>query len=416
MGRTKKQKAAAAKDEPGPDDYIFLAVFFPIGRSAAPLAREEDETDVQAAQRIGRWMHEAGLPIRKLFSRKSDTHIIVEVRKEVPEEVINSKLGAYRWVDTIADISKIPAESRDCETTVLRARVKSHDAIDKMGGMVYFHIDPIIPTGPRSESPFKTPFPKPKRIGYREPSTFSSMIQYYPLPPEFTPVEEFSAELDIKPDIKPVVEPANPPVNLEVKPEIKPNVSGDLHQGIYIASANLVPDSTPTKASNSNGETKFKPEADIKPKAEELLLRPNWDMNPSAEERAEQDRLRTEDNLETKPKVEEAIRPNWDMNPSAEERSEQEKLRVKHEEHNIRPNWDMNPSVEERVKQEVLRAEFEAEEPSELDPSEQNGTPPAPTDAPSREPEVSPRVKSEPGQPLVVQKRPAEVVDRQERG
>ncbi|KDN42371.1 hypothetical protein RSAG8_06862, partial [Rhizoctonia solani AG-8 WAC10335] len=292
MGRTKKQKAAAAKDERGPDDYIFLAVFFPVGRSGAALAREEDPKDIQAAQRIGRWMHEAGLPIRKLFCRKSEEHVIVEVRKEVPEEVINSKLGAYKWVDTIADISKIPPDHIDSETTILRARVKSHDGVEKMGGMVYFGIEPIVPTGPRSESPFKYPFPRPKRVGYREPSTFSA-IRYYPLAPEFTVVED-GTQPDVKPDIKPNV---NPLVNPDVKPDVKPDVGRDSGQ-----------------ASNSNStETKPKPEADVKPKVEEPAPRPNYDMNPSAEERREQERRRMKleaQDQEAKPKIEEVVRPN----------------------------------------------------------------------------------------------------------
>ncbi|EUC62576.1 hypothetical protein RSOL_423520 [Rhizoctonia solani AG-3 Rhs1AP] len=384
MGRTKKQKAAAAKDEPGPDDYIFLAVFFPVGRSGAALAREDDPNDYKAAQRIGRWMHEAGLPIRKLFSRKSVEHIIVEVRKEIPEEVIDSKLGAYKWVDTIVDISKIPPDYIHCETTILRARVRSHDAVEKMGGMVYFPVEPIVPTGPRSESPFKSPFPRPKRVGYREPSTFSA-IQYYPLPPEFTVVEEFDAQPDVKPDIKP-----------QVNPDVKPDVSRD-----------------PSQASNSS-ETKAKPEADVQPKSEEPL-RPNHDMNP---ERSEQKKsVKTEaQESETKPKVEEPVRPNWDMNPSAEERQEQERLRIKHEESIVRPNWDMNPSAEERVEQERRRVEFEGQgRPEQPSPStEQNGAPPGKNTP--REPENLPRVKTEPQQPPVVKKRPAENGDGQERG
>jgi hypothetical protein len=60
--------------------------------------------------------------------------VIVEVRKEIPEDVINSKLGAYKWVDTIVDSSSIPPDYRDCETTILRARVRSHDAVEKIGG------------------------------------------------------------------------------------------------------------------------------------------------------------------------------------------------------------------------------------------------------------------------------------------
>ncbi|CAE6375598.1 unnamed protein product [Rhizoctonia solani] len=405
MGRTKKQKAAAAKDEPGPDDYIFLAVFFPVGRSGAALAREDDPKDIQAAQRIGRWMHEAGLPIRKLFARKSQEHVIAEVRKEVPEEVIDSKLGAYKWVDTIADTSKIPRDYIDCETTILRARVRSHDAIEKMGGMVYFPIEPIIPTSPRSESPFKSPFPKPKRIGYREPSTFTNVIKYHPLPPEFTVVEEYD-QPDVKPDIKPDIKPE---INLPVNPDVKPDTNRDSSQAL---------------SSNSNTaetEAKFKPEADVKPKVEAPPLRPNYEMNPSAEERAEQERRRIkfeEQERDIKPKAEQVIRPNWEMNPSAEERREQERLKAKYEE-SVRPNWEMNPSTEERLEQErrILEAEQQDQlgRPGETSHSaEQNGTAPEPTTS-SREPEVLPRVKTGPQQPPIVQKRPAENGDAQER-
>ncbi|CAE6412114.1 unnamed protein product [Rhizoctonia solani] len=408
MGRTKKQKAAAAKDEPGPDDHTFLAVFFPVGRSGAKLARDDDPDDMRAAQRIGRWMHEAGLPIRKLFSRKSEEHIIVEVRKEVPEDVINSKLGAYKWVDTIADPSRIPDDYKDCETTVLRARVRSHDAIEKMGGMVYFPVEPIIPTGPRSESQFRNPFPKPKRVGYREPSTFS-IIKYYPLPVEFTVVEDDDTQPDVKPDIKP-----------DVRQDIKPNVNPS-------ANADVKPDVSqePARAPNSTEavpETNSKPEADVKPKAEELPLCPNFDMNPSAEERLERERraIKSEGQAEeAKPKVEELIRPNWDMNPSTEERLERERLESKREEPVV-PNWDMNPSAEERIERERRRLKLEEQDRPEqsgnLGPSaEQNGTPAGPTDTPSRESEISPRVKTEPQQLTVLQKRPVDDGNRQER-
>lgn len=71
MGRTKRQKEAAARDEPGIDDFTFLAVFFPVGRNGAALARDSDMEDQKAANRIGMWLNEAGLPIRKLFARKS---------------------------------------------------------------------------------------------------------------------------------------------------------------------------------------------------------------------------------------------------------------------------------------------------------------------------------------------------------
>ncbi|CAE6533184.1 unnamed protein product [Rhizoctonia solani] len=404
MGRTKKQKAAAAKDEPGPDDYIFLAVFFPVGRSGAALTRDEDPADIEAAQRIGRWMHEAGLPIRKLFSRKSEQHIIVEVRKTVPEDVINSKLGAYKWVDTIVDTSKIPPQFRDCETTILRARVRSHDAIDKLGGMVYFSVDPIIPNGPRSESQFRNPFPRPKRVGYAEPSTFS-MIRYHPLPPEFMVVEDDDTQPDVKPDVKPDIKPS---VNVEATPDVS-------------REATQAPNSTQV-------ETKPKPEADVKPKIEDL--RPNIEMNPSAEERRAREAeakleegestiipSRTQTGLTSESPD---IRPNVEMNPSAEERIEQERLRPKHEEQDIRPNREMNPSAEERREQERHRIKYEEQDqqvhPSEPGPStQQNGTTTGPTDTQGREQEIPPRVKAEPQQAPVIQKRPAEDSARHDR-
>ncbi|KAJ1306239.1 hypothetical protein OPQ81_010944 [Rhizoctonia solani] len=422
MGRTKKQRAAAAKDEPGPDDYTFLAVFFPVGRSGAALARDDDPNDIKAAQRIGRWMHEAGLPIRKLFSRKSEEHIIVEVRKEVPEEVINSKLGAYKWVDTILDTSKIPPQFRGCETTILRARVRSHDAIEKMGGMVYFPIEPIIPTGPRSESQFKNPFPKPKRVGYAEPSTFS-IIRYHPLLPEFTIVEDDDTQPDVKPDVKPDIKPDIKP---EIKPDIKPSVGPDIKPSI---SRNG--DQALVVSKSIETEIKPRPEADVKPKAEELPPRPNVDMNPAKGEESvlkaepivrpnwdvnsppEKRRVREE----VKPKIEEIMRPSWDMNPSAEERGGQERSRLKDEEQIIRPNWDMNPSTEERLEQERRRLEFEGQErPRESGPSAEQGKIPAePADAQYRKPEASPTVKVEPPQPPAVQKRSAEDGIRRER-
>lgn len=71
MGKSKSKKAKAEVDEPGPDDFTFLAVYFPVGRRGAALARESSPEDQKAAQSIGMWMHHIGLPIRKLFSRKS---------------------------------------------------------------------------------------------------------------------------------------------------------------------------------------------------------------------------------------------------------------------------------------------------------------------------------------------------------
>lgn len=71
MSKSKSKKAKAALDEPGPDDFTFLAVYFPVGRRGAQLARESSLEDQKAANDIGMWMHHIGLPIRKLFARKS---------------------------------------------------------------------------------------------------------------------------------------------------------------------------------------------------------------------------------------------------------------------------------------------------------------------------------------------------------
>ncbi|CAE6383877.1 unnamed protein product [Rhizoctonia solani] len=410
MGRSKKQKAAAAKDEPGPDDYIFLILFFPVGRSGAKMVRDDDPKDISAAQRIGRWMHEAGLPIRKLFSRKSVDQVIVEVRKEIPEDIINSKLGAYKWVDTIVDASSIPQDYRDCETTVLRARIRSHDAVEKIGGMVYYPIDPIIPTGPRSESLFRYPFPKPKRVGYTVPTT-STIVGYYPLPPELTVVvENDNIQPDVKPDIKPRI---TPPAGVDVKPVVS-------HDASQASDGNNEP----------QAETKPRLEADVKPKVEEPpaylnidmnpikdeglalktepIVRPDIDMNPSVEERLEQESLL---------KREELVVPNFDMNPSAEERIERP---VNHEEP-IVPDADANPSAEERLEQERLGLKQEEstdqpERPNELGPTiEPNETPTGPPEV-SREPEAPPTVKAEPQQQPIAQKRPAESAEVLERG
>lgn len=60
-----------------------------------------------------------------------EEHVIVEVREEISQEVIDSKLGAYRWGDVLYAVSPRDADSM---TVVLRAKVKSHDGVDKMGG------------------------------------------------------------------------------------------------------------------------------------------------------------------------------------------------------------------------------------------------------------------------------------------
>ncbi|CAE6456861.1 unnamed protein product [Rhizoctonia solani] len=411
MGRSKKQKASAAKDEPGPDDYIFLILFFPVGRSGAKMVRDDDPKDISAAQRIGRWMHEAGLPIRKLFSRKSVDQVIVEVRKEIPEDVINSKLGAYKWVDTIVDSSSIPPDYRDCETTILRARVRSHDAVEKIGGMVYYPIDPIIPTGPRSESQFRYPFPKPRRVGYTVPTT-SILVGYYPLPPEFTAIaEDENTQPDVKPDIKPRATPA---VGADIKPVIRDDAS-----------------QAPDRNLEPQAETKPRVEADVKPKLEKPLVHPNIDMNPVKEEGPA---LKTEPivhpNIDMNPSIEERLKkegslkreepviPNFDMNPSSEERIERERL-VKHEEP-IVPNVDMNPSTEERLQQERARLKQEEldqpERSNEPDSTvEPNETHTAPPETFTRETVAPSTVKVEPKQQPVTQKRTAEGIEVPER-
>jgi hypothetical protein len=49
----------------------------------------------------------------------------------VSQDVIDSKLGAYKWGDMLYAVRERDAAS---ESTIMRARVKSHDAIEKMGG------------------------------------------------------------------------------------------------------------------------------------------------------------------------------------------------------------------------------------------------------------------------------------------
>jgi hypothetical protein len=49
----------------------------------------------------------------------------------VPQDVIDSKLGAYKWGDMLYAVRERDAAS---ESTIMRAKVKSHDAIEKMGG------------------------------------------------------------------------------------------------------------------------------------------------------------------------------------------------------------------------------------------------------------------------------------------
>ncbi|QRV98424.1 hypothetical protein RhiJN_26443 [Ceratobasidium sp. AG-Ba] len=219
MGKSKSKKQQAAVDEPGPDDFTYLAVFFPIGRNGAAMARDSDPEDIAAAVRIGTWLHYAGLPIRKLFSRKSEEHVLVEVREEVPQAVIDSKLGAYRWADMLYTVL---AKDADSESIVMRARVKSHDAIEKMGGMVYFPIPKIVPDGPRSQSRFKDPFPQPRRHSMTEPSKFSA-IKYLPLPPPPAFTEE-----DIKPRLHDNFEDTEPDIKPDIKPSIKPDIKPDV--------------------------------------------------------------------------------------------------------------------------------------------------------------------------------------------
>ncbi|KAF8670188.1 hypothetical protein RHS04_08644 [Rhizoctonia solani] len=430
MGRTKKQKAAASKDEPGPDDYIFLILFFPVGRSGAKMVRDDDPDDIRAAQRIGRWMHEAGLPIRKLFSHKSYDQVIVEVRKEVPEDVIDSKLGAYKWVDTIVNTSSIPQDYRDCETTILRARVRSHDALEKISGIVYYPIERIIPTGPRSESQFRYPFPKPKRVGYAVPTT-STLVGYHPLPPEFTVVEEDNARPDVKPDImsntevdvKPIIDQGASQAannNAELQAETKPRLEADIKPKIEERCKQLG-----AQVSTINYQLALRPNIDTNPvkgggtelKTEPMIY-PNFDMNPSVEERIKR---------ESVTKHEEPIVPNFDMNPSFEERIKRERL-VKREEPVI-PNLDMNPSTEGRLDREGFRMKYE--EPSETigtrgdrterlnEPSpaiETNVTSARPPDTSIRKLESSSIVKTEPREQPAAQKRHVEATEILERG
>ncbi|KAF8723202.1 hypothetical protein RHS02_08666, partial [Rhizoctonia solani] len=298
--------------------------------------------------------------------------------------------------------------------------------------IVYYPIERIIPTGPRSESQFRYPFPKPKRVGYAVPTT-STLVGYHPLPPEFTVVEEDNARPDVKPDIKPHFMPTT---EVDVKPVIDQGAS---------------------QAANNNAElqaeTKPRLEADIKPKIEErckqlgaqvsiinhqLALRPNIDTNPG-----EGTELKTEPmiypNFDMNPSVEERIKresvtkheepivPNFDMNPSVEERIKRERL-VKREEPVIL-NLDMNPSTEGRLDQEGFRMKYE--EPSEPigtrgdrterlnEPSpaiEINVTSARPPDTPLRKLESSSIVKTEPREQPAAQKRHVEATEILERG
>ncbi|KAG8735360.1 hypothetical protein FRC10_010679, partial [Ceratobasidium sp. 414] len=303
MGRSKAKKQQAKVDKPGPDDFTYLAVFFPVGRNGAAMAKESDPADKAAATRIGTWMHHAGLPIRKLFSRKSEEHVLVEVREEVPQEVIDSKLGAYKWGDMLHSI--LPKDVA-AESTIMRAKVRSHDAVEKMGGMVYFPIPRIAPDGPRAESRFKEPFPRPRKHSLTEPSTFSA-IKYLPLPLQLAVPRQTDQE-DVKPKIAEDEE-----TKPDAKPNIKPEPDQDVKPGFVKEESKrfITGDVVPTGDANTDGpDTKpwnVKPEEGQQPFSL-TANQPNVRTHPDAKPK-----IKTKTEAEAEPDSSDTEIPIWDM-------------------------------------------------------------------------------------------------------
>ncbi|KAG9083596.1 hypothetical protein FS749_005912 [Ceratobasidium sp. UAMH 11750] len=293
MGKSKSKKQQAKVDEPGPDDFTYIAVFFPVGRNGAAMTKDSDPADKAAAERIGTWMHHAGLPIRKLFSRKTAKHVLVEVREEIPQDVIDSKLGAYKWGDMLHSI--LPKDIA-AESTILRAKVRSHDAVEKMGGMVLFMIPRIVPEGPRAESRFKDPFPRPRRSELSEPSRFSA-IKYWPLPPQL----ELPPQVDVKPRID----------EEEAKPDVKPKLKSEPGQDVK---PGLVKEESKPFVPHSNGldgpDTKplnVKSEEDRKPSSSstnQLKIEADFDSKL---------KVKTEVKAEDGPDSSDMEIPVWDM-------------------------------------------------------------------------------------------------------
>ncbi|KAG8710661.1 hypothetical protein FRC08_016879 [Ceratobasidium sp. 394] len=311
MGKSKSKKQQAKVDVPGPDDFTYLAVFFPVGRNGAAMTKDSDPADKAAAERIGMWMHHAGLPIRKLFSRKTEEHVLVEVREEIPQDVIDSKLGAYKWGDMLHSI--LPKDIA-AESTILRAKVRSHDAVEKMGGMVLFMIPRIVPEGPRAESRFKDPFPRPRRSELSEPSRFSA-IKYWPLPPQL----ELPPQVDVKPRID--EEEAKP----DVKPKLKSEPGQDVKPGLVKEESKPLvphgripngPDGSDTKPLNVKPEEDQKPSS---PSTNQLKIEADFDSKL---------KVKTEVKAEAGPDSSDMEIPVWDMmvevKPKVETKAEAE--------------------------------------------------------------------------------------------
>ncbi|KAG8708584.1 hypothetical protein FRC09_001148 [Ceratobasidium sp. 395] len=317
MGKSKtaKRLQALKVDQPGPDDFTYLAVFFPVGRNGVALAKDSDPKDQEAAARIATWMHLAGLPIRKLFSRKSEEHVLVEVREEVPQDVIEAKLGAYRWTDMLHGV--LPTHV-NAESMVMRAKVRSHDAVEKMGGMVCFYPPRIVPDE-NVLSRFKQPFPQPRKHDLMEPSKFSA-IKYIPLPPQLT----FAHEEDVKPRI----------ADEETKPDIKPDAKPDDKSGVKSDDApDTKPDTKPDLKSEPDQERK--PNEALKEEFRQYKLKNPGPIRPSADMNI--------DDIDYKPKLEAEVQPEATdeirQNQALKEEFRQYKLANPGP---IRPSADMN--------------------------------------------------------------------------
>ncbi|KAG8769093.1 hypothetical protein FRC12_005180 [Ceratobasidium sp. 428] len=335
MGKSKtaKRLQALKVDQPGPDDFTYLAVFFPVGRNGVALAKDSDPKDQEAAARIATWMHLAGLPIRKLFSRKSEEHVLVEVREEVPQDVIEAKLGAYRWTDMLHGV--LPTHV-NAESMVMRAKVRSHDAVEKMGGMVCFYPPRIVPDE-NVLSRFRRPFPQPRKHDLMEPSKFSA-IKYIPLPPQLT----FSHDEDIKPRI----------ADEETKPDIKPrDVKPDVKLESKLDTAlDTKPGTKPDLQPEPDQERK--PNEALKEEFRQYKLKNPGPIRPSADMNI--------DDVDYKPKLEAEVQPEVTdeirQNQALKEEFRQYKLANPGP---IRPSADMN--IDDIDYKPNIEAEAEAE-------------------------------------------------------
>ncbi|KAG8767755.1 hypothetical protein FRC12_006065 [Ceratobasidium sp. 428] len=334
MGKSKtaKRLQALKVDQPGPDDFTYLAVFFPVGRNGVALAKDSNPEDQQAAARIATWMHLAGLPIRKLFSRRSEEHVLVEVREEVPQDVIEAKLGAYKWTDMLHGV--LPTHV-NAESMVMRAKVRSHDAVEKMGGMVCFYPPRIVPDE-NVLSRFKQPFPQPRKHDLMEPSKFSA-IKYIPLLPQLT----FSHEEDVKPRI--ADEETKPDIKFEEKPDVKSGVK--LNDG-----PDTKPDTKPDLQPEPDQERK--PNEALKEEFRQYKLKNPGPIRPSADMNI--------DDIDYKPKLEAEVQSEVTdeirQNQALKEEFRQYKLANPGP---IRPSADMN--IDDIDYKPNVEAEAEAE-------------------------------------------------------